>query len=91
MSAQPGSATGTTTPFATVNVSPFLWYVYHSYARVWGHGGHEDENDVTCHCVMCATTRGCDEGDASGRGKDDDDVIVIIIIIALSPQTSRRR
>eukprot|EP00982_Pelagococcus_subviridis_P016862 31499-Pelagococcus_subviridis.AAC.1 len=24
-SAQPGSATGATTPFATVNVSPFLW------------------------------------------------------------------
>ena len=27
MSAQPGSTTGGTTPFATVNVSPFLWYV----------------------------------------------------------------
>ena len=29
-SAQPGSATGATTPFATVNVSPFLWYVSRS-------------------------------------------------------------
>lgn len=26
-SAQPGSATGASTPFATVNVSPFLWCV----------------------------------------------------------------
>jgi len=26
LSAQPGSATGASTPFATVNVSPFLWY-----------------------------------------------------------------
>ena len=33
-SAQPGSATGTSTPFATVNVSPFLWCVRDDPARV---------------------------------------------------------
>jgi hypothetical protein len=31
-SAQPGSATGAATPFATVNVSPFLWYVRPPFA-----------------------------------------------------------
>ena len=57
MSAQPGSTTGGTTPFATVNVSPFLWYVELRgvvcvVTRVWCHA-----------CGVC---------DAAAKDDDDD-------------------
>ena len=60
MSAQPGSATGTTTPFATVNVSPFLWYVV-PYVRARHEGtrgrGTTTRDATSSSCAVCDDTR----------------------------------